>query len=103
VVITHHFFAGLEDSTNRITHFEKWKRRKLLEDLQTKYRTNFLNGYVFLIRAFTRFLGLKSPKFDIFINFFTLVALFKPILVPDPSELDNFGRKLHSVLFSRLN
>jgi hypothetical protein len=103
VVIPHHFFAGLEDSTNRITHFEKWKRRKLLEDLQTKYRTNFLNGYVFLIRAFTRFLGLKSLKFDIFINFLTPELLFRTNFGADPSDLDNFGRKLHSVLFSRLN
>jgi hypothetical protein len=39
VVISHLFFAGLEDSTNRIIHFEKWKRRKLLEDLRAKYRT----------------------------------------------------------------
>jgi hypothetical protein len=77
VVISHHFFAGLEDSTNRITHFEKWKRRKLLEDLQTKYRTNFLNGYVFLIRAFTRFLGQKSLEFDIFMNFLPPVRVFK--------------------------
>jgi hypothetical protein len=80
-VIAHHFFAGLEDSTNRITHFEKWKRRKLLEDLHTKYRTNFLNGFVFLIRAFTRFFGLKRHKFDIFINFLPPVMEFIPILV----------------------
>jgi len=54
-VISHHFFAGLEDSTNRITHFEKWKRRKLLEDLQNKYRTVLNCAYIFFIRGFTRF------------------------------------------------
>jgi hypothetical protein len=62
VVISHLFFAGLEDSTNRIIHFEKWKRRKLLEDLRAEYRTVSIKAYDYLIRAFTRFFGGKRPK-----------------------------------------
>jgi hypothetical protein len=58
------FLAGLEDSTNRITHFEKWKRRKLLEDLHAKYLTDLIKGCEYLVGAFTRFELGKTHLFS---------------------------------------